>query len=310
VKILVTGGAGFIGSHVVDAYLANGHQVVVVDDLSTGRLSNLNPAAKFYQADIRSPEIAEIFENERPDAINHHAAQMDVRRSVAEPLFDADVNVLGSINLLEQARKNNLHRFIYISTGGAVYGEPEYLPCDEDHPVNPICPYGASKHTVEHYLYMYREMYGLEYVVLRYPNVYGPRQDPNGEAGVVAIFAGQMLAGEQVVINGDGDQERDFVYVEDCARANLLALMTENTNTVYNLGFGRGTTVNEIFSTMKPITGYQLPAVHGPAKLGETRRIFLDASRAGRALGWKPTVDLEAGLQRTVEYFRKAEVAA
>jgi UDP-glucose 4-epimerase len=310
VKILVTGGAGFIGSHVVDSYLANGHEVVVVDDLSTGRRSNLNPEATFYKLDIRSPELEKVFEAERPEAINHHAAQMDVRRSVAEPLFDADVNVLGSINLIELARKYGVKRVIYISTGGAVYGEPVYLPCDEDHPVNPICPYGASKHTVEHYLYMYREMYALEYVVLRYPNVYGPRQDPHGEAGVVAIFTGQMLNGDQVVINGDGEQERDFVYVEDCARANLFALTTRNANTVYNLGFGRGTTVNEIFATLVPITKYSLQAVHGPAKLGETRRIFLDASRAGESLGWEASVDLATGLQKTVDYFKKAEVLA
>jgi UDP-glucose 4-epimerase len=310
VKILVTGGAGFIGSHVVDAYVAAGHQVVVVDDLSTGRRSNLNPEARFYQVDIRSPELEAVFRKELPEAVNHHAAQMDVRRSVAEPLFDADVNVLGSIHLLELARRFEVRRLIYISTGGAVYGEPVYLPCDEEHPVNPICPYGASKHTVEHYLYMYREMYGLEYVVLRYPNVYGPRQDPHGEAGVVAIFTGQMLNGEQVVINGDGLQERDFVYVQDCARANLLALETENANTIYNLGLGRGTTVNEIFSTLKSITGYRPEAVHGPAKLGETRRIFLDASKAARLLGWQATIDLETGLQKTVDHFRKAEVPA
>ena len=201
-KVLVTGGAGFIGSHVVDAYLAEGYHVVVVDNLSTGRLSNLNPAAKFYQVDIRSPQLSDVFEAERPDFVNHHAAQMDVRRSMAEPVLDADINILGSINLLECARRSMVRRLIYISTGGAVYGEPEYLPCDEEHPIKPICQYGASKHTVEHYLYMYQQNYGLDYTVLRYPNVYGPRQDPHGEAGVVAIFAGQMLAGEKGVING------------------------------------------------------------------------------------------------------------
>jgi UDP-glucose 4-epimerase len=265
--------------------------------------------ATFYRVDIRDQEqLEEVFEEEKPEVIDHHAAQMDVRRSVAEPLFDASVNILGSLNLLELARRYEVKRFIYVSTGGAVYGEPVYLPCDEEHPINPICPYGASKHTVEHYLYMYQEMYGLEYVVLRYPNVYGPRQDPHGEAGVVAIFTGQMLAGEKLVINGDGDQERDFVYVEDCARANLLALKTENANAVYNLGFGRGTTVNEIFSTLKPITGYPLEVVHGPAKLGETRRIFLDATKASQSLGWEPFTDLKAGLQKTVDYFKQVEV--
>ena len=306
-KIMVTGGAGFIGSHVVDTFLTNGYEVVVVDDLSSGRLSNLNPAAVFYQVDIRSQELEEIIKEEKPDFIDHHAAQMDVRRSVDDPLFDADVNVLGSIKLIELARKHQVKRFIYISTGGAVYGEPEYLPCDEAHPINPICPYGASKHTVEHYLYMYHELYDLDYIVLRYPNVYGPRQDPHGEAGVVAIFTGQMLKGEQVVINGDGIQERDFVYVEDCARANLLALTVENPNTIFNLGYGYGTSINEIYSNLKTATDYTLSAIHGPDKAGETQRIYLDASKAHQELAWAPTVGLEDGLRKTVEYFRTTE---
>jgi len=306
-KILVTGGAGFIGSHVVDTFIANGHEVVVVDDLSTGRRSNLNPAATFYKVDIRSEELKEIFEKERPQVVDHHAAQMDVRRSVVDPLFDADVNVLGSIKLIELAREYGVERFIYISTGGAVYGEPEYLPCDESHPINPICPYGASKHTVEHYLYMYQELYDLDYVVLRYPNVYGPRQDPHGEAGVVAIFTGLMLNGEQVVINGDGDQERDFVYVADCARANLLALTSDSKNTIFNLGEGKGTTVNQVYQELKKITNYSLSAVHGPAKVGETRRIFLEAKKAGSELDWQPTIDLPEGLAETVNYFKEAE---
>ena len=306
-KILVTGGAGFIGSHVVDIFIANGHDVVVVDDLSTGRRSNLNPAATFYQVDIRSDELKTIFEKEKPQVIDHHAAQMDVRRSVVDPLFDADVNVLGSIKLIELARQYGVERFIYISTGGAVYGEPEYLPCDESHPINPICPYGASKHTVEHYLYMYHELYDLDYVVLRYPNVYGPRQDPHGEAGVVAIFTGQMLKGEQVVINGDGEQERDFVFVGDCARANLLALTTEKSNTIFNLGEGKATTVNEVYSELKKATGYQLSSIHGPAKVGETRRIYLNASKAAQDLNWQPSVGLAEGLAHTVDYFKEAE---
>jgi UDP-glucose 4-epimerase len=307
VKILVTGGAGFIGSHVVDTFLAEGYKVVVVDDLSTGRLSNLNPNAKFYQLDIRSPEMADIMSEERPDYIDHHAAQMDVRKSVEDPLFDADVNVLGSIKLIELARQFEVKQFLYISTGGAVYGEPEYLPCDEGHPVNPICPYGASKHTVEHYLYMYQEMYGLDYVVLRYPNVYGPRQDPHGEAGVVAIFTAQMLKDEQVVINGDGDQERDFVFVKDCARANVMALKAEKTNTIYNLGYGKGTSINEIYGHLKEITDYPLTVKHGPEKIGETRKIYLDASYAREDLAWVPTIGLEEGLEKTVDYFRKTE---
>ncbi|MGE5378441.1 MAG: NAD-dependent epimerase/dehydratase family protein [Bacteroidota bacterium] len=303
-KILVTGGAGFIGSHVVDLFISRGYEVVIVDDLSTGHSYNLNPAAKFYRLDIRDAGIREVFENERPDFISHHAAQRDVRRSVSEPVFDAQVNIIGSINLIECAREFGVRHFLYISTGGAVYGEPEKLPCDENHPINPICQYGASKHTVEHYLYMYHVNYGLTYTVLRYPNVFGPRQDPHGEAGVVAIFTGKMLDGEQVMINGDGEQTRDFVYVGDCARANELALTVDHMPGIYNLGWGRPTSINEIFTGLAKATNYTQSACYGPAKIGETRHIYLDASRAGRELGWQPAVSLEDGLKQTVEYFK------
>lgn len=303
-KILVTGGAGFIGSHVVEAYLQHGHEVVVLDDLSTGYAANIHPAARFYQMDIRSPEVAEVFERERPEVVNHHAAQMNVRRSVAEPMFDAEVNVLGSLNLIECAKRFGVKRMVYVSTGGAVYGEPVYLPCDEAHPINPICQYGISKHTVEHYLYLYQVNYGLSYTVLRYPNVYGPRQDPHGEAGVVAIFTGQMLAGEPVVINGDGEQVRDFVFVTDCARANVLALDPPQGSGIYNLGSGQGNSVNEIFAALRKITVYPHAPQHGPAKLGETRKIYLDARKAGQHLGWEPSISLEEGLTQTVAYFR------
>lgn len=306
-KILVTGGAGFIASHVVDLFLAKGYEVVVLDNLSTGRLSNLNPQAKFYQVDIQSPEVREIFALERPDYVSHHAAQADVRRSVNEPLFDAQVNILGSINLIECAREFDVKHFVYISTGGAVYGEPERLPCDEDHPVNPICQYGASKHTVEHYLYMYHVNYGLNYTVLRYPNVFGPRQNPHGEAGIVAIFTGKMLAGEPVLVNGDGEQTRDFVYVGDCAYANYLAVTVDHEPGIYNLGWGRPTSINEISAALVKATGYAYPVPHGPAKIGETRHIYLDAAKAKRVLGWSPTVTLEEGLEKTVSYLREAE---
>lgn len=306
-KILVTGGAGFIGSHVVDLFLAKGYEVVVLDDLSTGRLSNLKPEAKFYQVDIRSPEVREVFAAERPDYISHHAAQMDVRRSVAQPLFDADVNILGSINLIECAREFNVKHFIYISSGGAAYGEPERLPCDEEHPINPICQYGASKHTVEHYLYMYYVNYGLTYTVLRYPNVFGPRQNPEGEAGVVAIFTGKMLAGEPVIVNGDGEQTRDFVYVGDCAYANYLAVTVDHQPGIYNLGWSHPTSINEIFFALAKATEYTYPIQHGPAKLGETRHIYLDARKAARDLGWTPTVTLEQGLEKTVAYVKDSE---
>jgi len=251
-----------------------------------------------------------VFENERPDFVNHHAAQMNVRRSVADPLFDADVNVLGSLNVIECAKRYRVTRIVYISTGGAVFGEPLYLPCDETHPINPICQYGISKHTVEHYLYLYQVNYGLPYTVLRYPNVFGPRQDPHGEAGVVAIFTGQMLTGQPVVINGDGEQLSDYVYVGDCARANLLALTAPHKGCIYNLGSGQGTSVNQIFAALKKITGYEREPKYGPAKLGETRRIYLDARKARLELGWEPLVSLEAGLEQCVNYSKTVELAA
>ena len=308
-KILVTGGAGFIGSHVVDLFVSKGYEVVIVDDLSTGRVSNLNPAAKFYKIDIRDPKIRDIFEAERPDYVSHHAAQMDVRRSVAQPLFDADVNILGSLNLIECAKEFGVKHFVYISSGGAAYGEPERVPCVETDPINPICQYGASKHTVEHYLYMYHVNYGLNYTVLRYPNVFGPRQDPQGEAGVVAIFTGKMLLGEPVTINGDGEQTRDYVFVGECAYANYLAITCEHESGIYNLGWGRPTSVNQIFTNLAAITEYNQPANYGPAKLGETRHIYLDASKAKKELGWAPARTLEEGLRETVEYFRTSEKA-
>jgi UDP-glucose 4-epimerase len=306
-KVLVTGAAGFIASHVVDLLIERGHEVVIVDDLSTGRRSNVHSRARFYQMDIRDPKLAEVFERERPEFVDHHAAQMDVRKSVADPQFDADVNVRGSINVLECARRYGVRRVVYISTGGAVYGEPEYLPVDEKHPINPICPYGASKHTVEHYLFMWKQLYGLEYAVLRYPNVYGPRQDPHGEAGVVAIFTGLMLKGQRVTINGDGAQTRDFTYVGDCAAANLLALEHPGADGIYNVGTNKPTSVNEIFETLKDVTHYPQAAVYGPAKLGETRYIYLNSDRIQSELGWRPTVSLRDGLAQTVEYFREKE---
>jgi UDP-glucose 4-epimerase len=306
VKILVTGGAGFIGSHVVDAYLDAGHEVIVVDNLASGNRANLNPAARFYELDITSPELGDLMERERPDVVNHHAAHIDVRNSVADPIYDASVNVLGSIGLLESSRRAGVKKFIYISTGGAMYGEPEELPCDESHPIKPLSPYGASKHSAEHYAFMYRENFGLAYTVLRYPNVYGPRQDPLGEAGVVAIFAQRMLRGEPVTINGTGEQERDFVYVGDCVSANLLAL-DGGDGQEYNLGWGIGTTVNEVYRHLKELTGYSLDATHGPAKVGETYRIYLDASKARRELGWEPKVPLRDGMAQTVEFFRSIQ---
>jgi UDP-glucose 4-epimerase len=301
-KILVTGGAGFIGSHVVDAYLEQGHHVVVVDDLSAGKRENVDPRARLYAVDIREAKLEEIFAAERPDIVNHHAAKASVRESMARPMLYADVNILGSLNLLELSRKYEVRKLIYASTGGAVYGEPEYLPADEVHPIHPLDPYGVSKAGFEHYLPLYRTQYGLPFTVLRYANVYGPRQDPLGEAGVVAIFTGQMLRGEQAVINGGGQQERDFVYVEDVARANILCL-DRGDGGIYNIGTGVGTSINEIFARLKTATDYGLKEVHGPAKAGEVFKVYLDVNKAARELGWQATVGLQEGLAVTVEYF-------
>ncbi len=303
-RILVTGGAGFIGSHVVDAYIAAGHHVAVVDNLATGRRENLNPNATFYEVDICDADLlAQVFEQEQPEVVNHHAAQIDVRRSVADPVYDAQVNVLGSLNLLEQARTRGVKRIIFISSGGAIYGEPQHLPCDEDHPVAPLSPYGASKFTIEVYLSVYGTTYGLETAILRYANVYGPRQDPHGEAGVVAIFAGKMLAGETPTIHGNGEQTRDFVYVGDCARANVIALK-EGTGRAYNIGTGKETSINELAAVIRDVIGYQGEVVHGPEKTGEVVRIYSDVARAREELGWEAEVDLREGLTRTVAYFR------
>jgi len=308
-RILVTGGAGFIGSHVVDRLVAAGHRVAIVDNLSTGRRANLHPRARFYELDIRDPALDEVFALERPEVVSHHAAQVDVRRSTAEPLFDAEVNLMGSLNLLGCAIRHEARKVIYASTA-AVYGEPEYLPVDEDHPLQPLCEYGASKHTVEHYLYMYAENYGLDYTVLRYPNVYGPRQDPHGEAGVVAIFAGKMLRGETCTVNGDGGQSRDFTFVEDCARANVLALEGAGSRRILNLGTGVPATINELFAELARETGYTKPVVYGPAKAGETYQIYHAAERARAELGWAPTVTLEEGLVATVAHFRERQAMA
>ncbi len=298
-RILVTGGAGFIASHVVDAYIADGHEVVIVDDLSTGHRENLHPQARFYEMDIRDPALADVFAAERPEVVNHHGAQMSVRVSVDEPLRDASINVIGSLNLFECARQAGVRKVIYISTGGAAYGEPRYLPCDEGHPIDPLCPYGISKHTPEHYLALYERLYHLDYTVLRYPNVYGPRQDPHGEAGVVAIFAGKMLRGEPVVINGSGEQERDFVAIGDIAAANLAALW-HGDGEIINLGSGCGTSVIKIFAALAEITGYCQSPLFGPEKSGEVFKIYLTGDKARLLLRWRPTVSLGKGLAMTV----------
>ena len=302
-KILVTGGAGFIGSHVVDAFIAAGHDVIVVDDLSSGKRENLNAKARFHQLDILDRRTAELIGDEKPDVLDHHAAQMDVRRSVADPLFDARVNVLGTIGLLEAARRAGVRRMLFVSSGGAVYGEQEAFPAPESHPTNPVSPYGVSKRSGELYAFFYQAEYGLPFIALRYANVYGPRQDPHGEAGVVAIFSGRMLRGEPVTVNGDGLQTRDYVYVGDVARANLLALTSPATGPV-NIGTGIETDVNTLARLLLEATGGRSEVRHGPPKSGEQRRSVVDSRRGAEVLGWSPEVPLGEGLRRTVEFFR------
>ncbi len=304
-RILVTGGAGFIGSHVVDAYLAEGHHVIVVDNLSTGNRENINPGAVFYEADITDAvEIERIFETERPEVVNHHAAQMDVRKSLEDPVFDATTNILGSLNVILSSVKYGVEKFIYVSTGGAVYGEPEYLPVDENHPINPESQYGISKHTVEHYLHLYHFQLNLTYTVLRYPNVYGPRQNPKGEAGVVAIFIGQMLEGTTPSIYGDGEQVRDYVHVDDIVRANLLAL-NGGENEIFNLGSGIGTSVNQLYSLLSDLLSFHQPPRYVAPRKGEIRKIYLKSEKANRGFGWRSEIQLAIGLKRTLEWYRE-----
>jgi UDP-glucose 4-epimerase len=303
-KILVTGAAGFVASHVADAYLNAGHEVVIIDDLSRGLRKNVNPKARFYQTDIRDrKEIERIFEVERPTVVNHHAAQMDVRRGVREPIFDAEVNILGSINLIEAAVANRVKRFIYVATAGAGYGEPKKMPVPEDYPMNPITPYGVSKHTVEHYLFTFNSLYGLEYVVLRYGNVYGPRQSSQGEAGVFAIFCEQILAGTQPVIYGNGKKIRDYVYISDVVAANVAAL-ERGTNEIFNISDGVETTDFEVFQVVRSFLGAEVEPKYVPVRPGEIDKICLDISKAKSSLGWEPRFSLSQGARLTVEYFQ------
>lgn len=303
-NILVTGGAGFIGSHVVDAYINDGQTVIVVDDLSAGFKENVNPRAEFYKLDIRSEELEKIFDKHNIEIVNHHAAQMDVRKSVADPKYDASLNILGGLNVFETARRHGVRKFIFSSTGGAVYGEQDYFPADEQHPLRPLSPYGITKLCTEKYLFYYKEVYGIDYVVLRYANVYGPRQNSHGEAGVVAIFAEKMLHGDQPIINGDGKQTRDYTYVGDVVKANLLALHS-NGSDVFNIGTGTETSVNEIFLKLRQHLNPSCLENHGPAKQGEQQRSVVSYEKIQKKLGWSPSVSLNEGLRMTAEFFKK-----
>lgn len=304
-KILVTGAAGFIASHVADAYIAAGHDVIILDDLSRGVKRNVNPKARFYQCDVRDREAVEkIFLSEKPAVVNHHAAQMDVRRGVREPLFDAQVNILGSLNLIEAAVAHGTKRFIYVSTAGAGYGEPKQMPVPENYPNNPITPYGISKHTVEHYLFTFQFLYGLPYVVLRYGNVYGPRQNSQGEAGVFAIFSEQMLSGVQPLIYGDGGKLRDYVYISDVVAANVAAL-DRGSNEIFNIGSGVPTADLEVFQTVRRLLAKQVEPKYVARRPGEIDNICLDISKAKSLLNWEPRVKLSEGARLVVAHFQK-----
>ena len=303
-NVLVTGGAGFIGSHLVDRLVADGHSVAVVDVLATGTRANLNPQAALYEIDIRSPALAAAFEAARPEAVFHAAAHASVSESVRDPMHDAEVNVLGALNVLQQCAAYGAGRIVFISTGGALYGEPERLPADEEHPVLPLSPYGASKAAAETYVRTLCPLSGIRYTILRPGNVYGPRQDPFGEAGVVAIFANAMLRGQRPVIFGDGSHERDYVYVDDVVQANVLAL-GQGGDGVYNIGTGRGTTVSQIFDALAGATDYGGSPEHAAERPGDVHRIYLDVGRAERELGWRASVSFGEGIWRTVDAMRE-----
>lgn len=307
-KSLVTGGAGFIGSHLVDRLIKEGHKVVVIDNLSTGKKENLNPQAKFYKIDILSPQIPKIFQKEKPEIIFHYAAQIDVRKSVENPMADAKINILGSLNLIQSFIQNTKYKiqdikFIFASTGGAIYGEAEVIPTPEAYPEFPLSPYGIAKLTIEKYLNYYHKVFGLPYFSLRLANVYGPRQNSKGEAGVVAIFCDKMLSGGQPIINGSGCQTRDFVYVDDVIEANILALR-KNKNGIFNIGTAKETDVNTIFEKLKNLTRSKCRKIHGLEKAGEQKRSCLDFQKAKKELGWQPKYNLDKGLNKTAEWFR------
>ena len=307
-KILVTGGAGFIGSNVVDAYLEAGHEVAVVDDLSSGNRDNVNPRAKFFQLDIADPKLREVFAEFKPELVNHHAAQISVPLSVDDPLADAHTNVMGVLNLLGQCRELGVKKIIYVSSGGVVYGEPDKLPATESYPLQPASPYGISKLAGEYYLQFFAKQCGLNYAVFRYSNVYGPRQVPHGEAGVVSIFIQALLGRQAPTIFGDGKCIRDYVYVGDVVEANLLAVH-RGEHTAMNIGTGKPTDVNELYRLVQRALNTDLEALPGPPRRGDLRANYLDASLAAEVLGWSPQVDLAEGIARTVRFFQERHEA-
>ena len=304
-RILVTGGAGFIGSHVAVGFRAQGHEVAIVDDLSTGNPKNVHPETKLYQHDIRDADLESVFREFRPEVVDHHAAQANVPASVTDPVHDASVNVLGGLNLLRLSAAYGVKKFIYISSGGAMYGEPDprQLPVKESAPVRPLSPYGASKQALEAWLGVYQRTFGLDYSVLRYANIYGPRQSIREEGAVVAVFATRMAVDKPVTIDGTGQQTRDFVYVGDCVTANVAAL-ERGSGLAFNIGTGRETSIREIFDAMAEVAGYTQAPNFGPARTGDVMRIALDPSLARTELGWQASMALHEGLARTYAFFR------
>ncbi|MFA5050679.1 MAG: NAD-dependent epimerase/dehydratase family protein [Patescibacteria group bacterium] len=303
-KCLVIGGAGFIGSHLTDRLIEEKYKVAVIDNLSTGKKENLNPRAKFYQIDILSPRISKIFQKEKPEIVFHYAAQIDVRKSVENPMEDAKINILGGLNLLENCKKFKVKKIIFASTGGAIYGDADIIPTSEDYPEFPLSPYGIAKLTIEKYLNYYCKIFGLSYIALRFANVYGPRQNSKGEAGIIAIFCDKMLSGKQPIINGSGKQTRDFVYVKDVVEAAVLALKKNKVGT-FNIGTSKETDINTIFKKLKELTGSKYKEIHCPEKLGEQKRSCLTYFKAKKELGWQPKYNLDNGLRQTVEWFKK-----
>lgn len=305
-KILITGGAGFIGSHIADACLKAGYRTHIVDNLSTGNIANVPHDAIFHQLDIRNDAIERLWKQEKFNILIHAAAQMNVRKSVEDPFTDADINILGTLKLLEAGRHNGLDQVIFSSTGGAIYGEPHYAPQDEEHPVNPVSPYGITKRSVEYYLHYYTTEFGILSTSLRYANVYGPRQNSKGEAGVVAIFTEQLLKGEQCVINGDGSQTRDYIYVDDVVQANMKALKAK-TSEIYNVGTGVETDVNELYKFLKEEIGSEAEPHHGEEMPGEQQRSVVGATKLKKQFGWNQEYDLKKGLKETVSWFKSRQ---
>jgi len=303
-KILVTGGAGFVGSHLVDKLITQGNKVIVVDNLSTGKKENINKKAKFYKLDICSPKIFEVFKKEKPEIVFHLAAQVNVRRSIEDPINDAKINILGSLNILDACRKFKVKKIIFSSTGGAIYGDAKIVPTKENYPPKPESPYGIAKLTIENYLDFYKKVYGLNYISLRFANVYGPSQDPKGEAGVVAIFTNKLLKGERPTIFGDGKQTRDFIYVDDVVSALIKSMNYKGKETIFNVGTGIETSVNQLFKLISKILGIKIKPIYAPPKPGELKRSCLDISKFKRELKWQPKYNLEEGLKETIKWFK------